>query len=445
MTRVLKGSAGKGSAVEKARYRYGPDGLRISKTTSMGTRYYVYGIDGNELSESAGAMVADTVWVLGKKFAEVERVTDAATGVVKETRTYLATDQVGSVVAATDESGKVIWQGSLTAFGEDGGEAGLAGRIASYTGKDFDEESGLTYFNARWYDAGLGRFTTEDPARDGVNWYAYCGNDPLGSTDPSGLQAGDPNGDIAGLAAAETAQNGKNSGGYSPEVGHSAPPSAGSPGTPTPAPVPAPAKPSDDLSKSPVTEAEEGLQGKSPGDMFFVSYDVEKGKAVTTYVSLNEDGTVDYNSITQDAFNFSNNVNTKEAGRDAPDGETIPADGSFSQYYDPVNAPNGLWSNGHSRASSNPNIQGPVVPTDATVNVPVYGPVTGTPPSRNAEPTGTQVDTGYNYHVATNPGRPSSAGCPITYGDQAVQEMTAFAAMNDAALESGGTSTSYWH
>ncbi len=56
-----------------------------------------------------------------------------------------------------------------------------------YTGKDFDEDAELCYFNARWYDAELGRFTTEDPIKDGTNWYAYVNNRPLNNTDPSGL------------------------------------------------------------------------------------------------------------------------------------------------------------------------------------------------------------------------------------------------------------------
>ncbi|WP_367277190.1 RHS repeat-associated core domain-containing protein, partial [Oceanispirochaeta sp.] len=33
--------------------------------------------------------------------------------------------------------------------------------------------SGTYYYNARWYDAGTGRFISEDPARDGSNWYIY--------------------------------------------------------------------------------------------------------------------------------------------------------------------------------------------------------------------------------------------------------------------------------
>ena len=56
-----------------------------------------------------------------------------------------------------------------------------------YTGKDYDPDTGLYYFNARWYDATTGRFTTEDPIRDGWNWYQYARSNPLRFVDPTGL------------------------------------------------------------------------------------------------------------------------------------------------------------------------------------------------------------------------------------------------------------------
>ncbi len=43
------------------------------------------------------------------------------------------------------------------------------------------------HYNARWYDATLGRFVTEDPARDGLNWFIYVSNNPLRWVDPTGL------------------------------------------------------------------------------------------------------------------------------------------------------------------------------------------------------------------------------------------------------------------
>ncbi|MCP4147566.1 MAG: RHS repeat-associated core domain-containing protein, partial [bacterium] len=57
-----------------------------------------------------------------------------------------------------------------------------------YTSKKIDPDTGLYYFNARWYDASLGKFITEDPIKDGVNWYVYCSNNPLNRTDPTGLR-----------------------------------------------------------------------------------------------------------------------------------------------------------------------------------------------------------------------------------------------------------------
>jgi len=39
---------------------------------------------------------------------------------------------------------------------------------------------------ARYYDPTLGRFISEDPAKDGINWYAYCANNPVNAVDPDG-------------------------------------------------------------------------------------------------------------------------------------------------------------------------------------------------------------------------------------------------------------------
>ena len=43
------------------------------------------------------------------------------------------------------------------------------------------------YLRNRYYDAGVGRFTQEDPAKDGGNWYSYCGGNPVNFIDPLGL------------------------------------------------------------------------------------------------------------------------------------------------------------------------------------------------------------------------------------------------------------------
>jgi len=56
----------------------------------------------------------------------------------------------------------------------------------NYTGKKLDPSTGLYYFNQRYYDPELGRFITHDPAKQGLNPYAYCANNPLMYVDPNG-------------------------------------------------------------------------------------------------------------------------------------------------------------------------------------------------------------------------------------------------------------------
>ena len=63
-----------------------------------------------------------------------------------------------------------------------------------YSGEYYDSESGLIYLRNRYYNPSVGRFINEDPIRDGFNWYAYCGGNPVMYVDPLGLwMPGDEN------------------------------------------------------------------------------------------------------------------------------------------------------------------------------------------------------------------------------------------------------------
>ncbi len=62
----------------------------------------------------------------------------------------------------------------------------------TYTGRDFDPETGLLHYRARYYDPTTGRFLGEDPIhfRGGdTNLYGYVLNNPTTFSDPSGLLA----------------------------------------------------------------------------------------------------------------------------------------------------------------------------------------------------------------------------------------------------------------
>jgi len=59
----------------------------------------------------------------------------------------------------------------------------------TYTGREWDKETGLYYYRARYYDPMEGRFISKDPigfAGGDVNLYGYTGNNPINLTDPTG-------------------------------------------------------------------------------------------------------------------------------------------------------------------------------------------------------------------------------------------------------------------
>jgi RHS repeat-associated protein len=62
--------------------------------------------------------------------------------------------------------------------------------IKAYTAREWDPETNLYYYRARYYDPKVGRFISEDPIgfKGGANFYAYVFNRPCGLNDPMGLR-----------------------------------------------------------------------------------------------------------------------------------------------------------------------------------------------------------------------------------------------------------------
>ena len=56
-----------------------------------------------------------------------------------------------------------------------------------YCGEYYDTETGFIYLRARYYDPMVGRFTSVDPIKDGLNWYSYCAANPVLYADKNGL------------------------------------------------------------------------------------------------------------------------------------------------------------------------------------------------------------------------------------------------------------------
>ena len=78
------------------------------------------------------------------------------------------------------------------AFGNILEQTGDVDNNITYSGYQYDEETGLYYLNARMYDPKIARFLQEDTYRGNINdplslnLYTYCNNNPMVYIDPSG-------------------------------------------------------------------------------------------------------------------------------------------------------------------------------------------------------------------------------------------------------------------
>ncbi len=109
----------------------------------------------------------------------------------ERTTTYYHTDGLGSVIAASNDAGALLWRKEYAPFGQQVDSTAENEKL-SYTGKQHDDVTGLTYFGARYYDPHLGRFMSVDPVGFvesnpmSFNRYAYVNNNPYKYVDPDG-------------------------------------------------------------------------------------------------------------------------------------------------------------------------------------------------------------------------------------------------------------------
>ena len=107
---------------------------------------------------------------------------------------YIHADRLGSNVVMTDANANVVVRTEYTAYGA-AAQNTSKNETAGYTGHYEDPLTGLTYMQARYYDADLGRFISIDPVGaipgDIFNFarYVYANNSPMMFTDPTGMVA----------------------------------------------------------------------------------------------------------------------------------------------------------------------------------------------------------------------------------------------------------------
>ena len=159
----------------KWEYAYLPNGLRYRKSNASNFDRYVWDRNGNIIAEMNGEGNLTSKYVRGNKL------------ISKNGNEYFGYDGHGSVVNISNESGKSIKSYDYDAFGVELNKDANDTNLFRYCAEQYDNETDSIYLRARYYSPSLGRFTTEDPAKDGNNWYSYCAGNPVNSWDPSGL------------------------------------------------------------------------------------------------------------------------------------------------------------------------------------------------------------------------------------------------------------------
>lgn len=100
-------------------------------------------------------------------------------------------DLLGSSSAMTDNAGSSIRHASYYPWGTDRAVDGFTPKL-QFNFKE-QEASGLYDYGARLYNPATGRWLSPDSSlADGMNRYAYVGNNPVSRTDPTGHFADDP-------------------------------------------------------------------------------------------------------------------------------------------------------------------------------------------------------------------------------------------------------------
>ncbi|MGV8121805.1 MAG: RHS repeat-associated core domain-containing protein [Candidatus Xenobiia bacterium LiM19] len=164
----------------KSSMKYDYRGLRTYRKDNAGdiTNYY-WSLSSlpQVINETDGSGNSKASYILGAGLIAIK-----VSGVKK----YYITDALGSVLALTDTSGNVTDTYEYEPFGELTSSTGSSYNPYRFTGQQWDEDSGLYYLRARYYDPSVGRFISKDPIDEILRKYVYGNNNPVIYIDPSG-------------------------------------------------------------------------------------------------------------------------------------------------------------------------------------------------------------------------------------------------------------------
>ena len=162
----------RGKKEESATYEYMANHYRISKTVD-GTKTYQLWDNDRVVSEFDSELNMKINYRIG---TNGQVLSDSK----ENSYSY---DGHGNLVNRKDNSSTTVYD----AYGNITEDIGIGDAPFGYCGEYTDSESGFVYLRNRYYDTSTGSFITEDPIKDGNNWYGYCAGNPVMYIDKLGL------------------------------------------------------------------------------------------------------------------------------------------------------------------------------------------------------------------------------------------------------------------
>jgi len=159
---------------------------------SIGSTTFVYDFSGQRVKKNATIYIGKLYECTGGTctkyiFAGGNRIAYKTGSAVY----YYHTDHLGSSSIITNTSGTKVNELYYYPYGKT--RYALDSSLThKFTGQEEDEETGLYYYGARYYDPAIGRFVSADSIvpdfsdPQTLNRYSYCRNNPIILTDPSG-------------------------------------------------------------------------------------------------------------------------------------------------------------------------------------------------------------------------------------------------------------------
>ena len=167
-------------------FSYNGDGLRQSRTVDGTTTRYVYsGMRLLQETNSGGTtQAAYTLAPMGGQWEPM--VSHRKSGASR----FYAFDALGTTRVLTDGSEGVAAVFTDDAWGNVLNASDSAATAHQYVGRYgyyLDGATGLQLLTLRYLDPTMGRWVSEDPAKDNENWFTYGEGNPVVTLDPSGL------------------------------------------------------------------------------------------------------------------------------------------------------------------------------------------------------------------------------------------------------------------